>query len=138
MRRRVIIDSGPIVALFDKDDLHHRRAVKFLRGFEGTLITTLPVVTEVVYLLDFNIRAQVDALRWIHDGAVTLENVTADDLGRVIELLEKYADLPADFADASLPAIAERLGMNEIATVDGDFAVYRLKGRKLLRNVFLA
>jgi hypothetical protein len=95
-------------------------------------------VTEVAYLLDFDLRAQVDALRWIHQGAVTLADITADDFERAIEIIEKYADLPADFADASLLAIAERLGIREIATVDRDFSVYRLKGKKAIRNILPA
>ena len=48
----------------------------------------------------------------------------------------KYADLPADFADASLLALCERAGIDRIATLDRDFAVYRLRNRKRLVNVF--
>ena len=49
--------------------------------------------------------------------------------------MEKYEDLPADFADASLLALCERRGIETIASFDKDFDVYRTKGRKRLRNV---
>ena len=136
MRRKTVVDSGPLVALFDRDDAHHANALGFLRTFEGELISDLPVVTEVMYLLDFSVQAQVSFLQWLVAGGVTLIDVTAEDLVRTAELLQKYSGLPADFADATLVALAERLGMHEIATVDRDFGIYRLKGKRALRNVF--
>lgn len=54
-----------------------------------------------------------------------LVDLTPDDLARVIEVMEKYADLPADFADATLVAIADRLGATEVVSFDSDFDVYR-------------
>lgn len=136
MRRRTVVDSGPLVALFDRDDAHHTKALDFLRTFKGELISDLPVVTEVMYLLDFSVQAQVSFLQWLVAGGVTLIDVTAEDLVRTTELLQKYSGLPADFADATLVALAERLGMHEIATVDRDFGIYRLKGKRAFRNVF--
>jgi len=136
VRRRTVVDSGPLVALFDRDDAHHESALEFLKKFKGELISDLPVVTEVMYLLDFSVQAQVEFLRWVHAGGVNLIEVTAEDLERTADLLVKYRGLPADFADATLVSIAERLGLHEIATVDRDFGIYRLKGKKAFRNVF--
>ena len=90
-----------------------------------------------MYLLDFSIDVQTDFLRWVKAGAIDLVAIDDDDLERTIELVEKYRDLPADFADASLVAQAERLRIDEIASIDRDFAIYRLKGRKTFRNIFL-
>lgn len=136
MRGRVAIDSGPLVALFDKDDTHHQRAVSFLKQLKSRLVSNLAVLTEVSYLLDFSVEAQKDFLRWVCGGGVTVVEVTNEDLERVVSLLEIYADLPADFADASLIAICERLGIHEIATVDRDFSIYRLKGKRAFKNIF--
>jgi predicted nucleic acid-binding protein len=112
--------------------------MEFLRNFKGELISDLPVVTEVMYLLDFSVQAQVGFLRWLLAGGVTLIDVSSEDFERTVELLEKYRGLPADFADATLVAIAERMGLHEIATLDRDFGVYRLKGKRAFRNVFPA
>lgn len=133
---RAIIDSGPLIALFDRDDSFHERAVEFVRGFRGTLVTTLPVLTEVSHLLDFNGRVQRDFLRWVRDGAVQLVDVTTEDLSRLCELTEKYADRPMDFADATLVLIAERTGIKQVVSLDSDFEIYRVKGGEILENLF--
>ena len=67
-----------------------------------------------------------------------IDRETAPDLPRIIEIMKKYSDLPADFADASLLAMCERRGIREVATLDKDFDVYRTADRKRLRNVFFA
>lgn len=137
MPERVLFDAGPLVALFDRDDAYHVRAVDFLREFSGEAVTSLPVITEVVYLLDFSLQAQVDFLRWVGDGAVTLVDLAPDDFTRIVELIEKYADLPMDFTDGVLVAIAERLKIRHVASVDKDFSIYRYRSRYHFHNVFL-
>ena len=135
-RRRVVIDSGPLVALFDRDDAHHEAAKKFLQGFDGELVANLAVLTEVVNLLDFSLQAQVDFLRWVGDGAITLVELIQGDMDQAIGLMEKYSDLPADFADVTLIVLSERLGLHEVASVDRDFGIYRLQKKKPFKNVF--
>ena len=56
---------------------------------------------------------------------------------KIIAILEKYRDMRADFADASLVALAERLNVTRVASVDRDFTIYRLSGRRRFENVFL-
>ena len=99
-----------------------------------SLVTTLPVVTEVVYLLSYSIAAQLAFLNFA-DDAVEMDENTASDLPRIVEIMAKYADLPADFADASLVALCERRDMGAIA-IDKDFLVYRMANGRPLRNVF--
>jgi uncharacterized protein len=134
--RKVIIDSGPIIALFDKDDAYHEHAIGFLRDFKGELITNFAVVTEATHLLDFSVQAQTDFLQWLLEGGISVAEILPDDLDRVIELMKKYADLPGDFADATLIALCERLKIKEIASVDKDFTVYRLKDKQGFKNIF--
>ena len=76
-------------------------------------------------------------MKWI-PAATIVDGATQRDLARIAEVLEKYADLPADFADASLVALAERLRVRRIATVDSDFSVYRIGGKQPFENVFWA
>ena len=66
-----------------------------------------------------------------------IDRLTAGDLPRIIEIMRKYSDLPADFADASLVAMCERRGITSVATLDRHFEVYRTRDRKRFRNVFL-
>jgi predicted nucleic acid-binding protein len=130
-----VVDSGPLIALFDGSDQFHARAVGFVRTLPGRLVTNLPVLTEVVYVLDFSPRAQRDFLFWA-EASLRIDVETAGDLPRIRTLLEKYADLPADFADASLVALCERLRVTDVASVDSDFTVYRTGDRRTFRNLF--
>lgn len=136
MAEKSLIDSGPIVALFDKDDSYHSQAVETIKVYQGKLFSTLAVVTEVCYLLDFSVAAQSDFLSWIRLGGIQLVEVASQDLVRVVELINKYSDQPMDFADSSLVAIGERLNIANIFTVDSDFDVYRLNKNKPFTNLF--
>ncbi|KAA6182217.1 PIN domain-containing protein [Thiohalocapsa marina] len=131
----IVVDSGPLIALFDGSDQYHARAVGFLRGLRHPLVTNLPVITEVVYMLDFAPQAQRDFLFWA-EGALTIDTETSSDLSRIRALLEKYSDLPADFADVSLVALCERLRITTVASVDSDFTIYRMQDRRGFRNLF--
>jgi len=132
----IVVDAGPLIALFDRDDRHHRRAVEFVRDRRARLITNLPVLTEATFLLRFSVEAQRDLLWWAHKS-LEIDQGTSADLPRIITLLEKYRDMPADFADASLVALAERLNVSRIASVDSDFTIYRLSDKRRFENVFL-
>ena len=132
----VVVDSGPLVALFDRGDASHERAVAFVNECESELVTQLAVVTEVMYLLRYRHNAQLDFLRWVSGGGVLIKDTTTEDLFRARQLIEKYADRPMDFADALLVALCERLDVPEIATIDSDFEIYRFKGRRRFVNLF--
>lgn len=127
---KILIDSGPLIALFDRSDKYHLASVEFIKHNKSQLITTIASITETLHLLDFSRSAQIDFLTWISAGAVTIENVTADDFSRIKELTIKYSDLPMDFADACLVLLAEKLDISAVATIDRDFDVYRLQGKK--------
>jgi uncharacterized protein len=133
----IVVDSGPLIALFDGSDAYHARAVGFIEGLNGRLVTNLPVITEVVYVLDFSPQAQRDFLAWV-ENACAIDTGTSSDLPRIRALMAKYADLPADFADASLVALCERIGSTTVASVDSDFTIYRTASRQVFRNLFFA
>jgi len=126
--KKILIDSGPLIALFDRNDSYHAAAVDFIKNNSSELLTTLASVTETLHLLDFNRNAQVDFLKWVEAGAVSVEAISPTDFSRIIELIIKYSDLPMDFADACLVFLGEKLNISNIATIDRDFDVYRLKG----------
>lgn len=136
MPNAVVIDSGPCIALFDRNDDYHETALQFIRRQPVPLLSTLAVITEVMYVLDFSLQAQRDFLSWVRAGAVRLVETEGTDFDRVIELMAKYSDLPMDFTDGLLVAICERLGVKHVATVDHDFTIYRYKRRGKFVNVF--
>ena len=134
--RSIVLDSGPLIALFDGSDQYHVAAVNFLERNRLPLIANLPVITEVVYVLDFSGQAQRDFLFWAQ-SALTIDLHTVEDFPRIRAILEKYADLPADFADASLVALCERLNIWDVASVDHDFTIYRGRDKRRFNNWFL-
>ena len=134
--RNTLVDAGPLIALFNGRDSYHRIAVDFFKEYNGLLTTSWPVFTEVSHMLDFNIQAQIDFLRWIQAGALQVENILDADLDRIIRLSKKYSDVPMDLADASLVAVSERLRIREIITIDSDYYIYRTIHKEMLRNIF--
>ncbi|MEW5693077.1 MAG: PIN domain-containing protein [Candidatus Hydrogenedentota bacterium] len=135
MKNIAIIDAGPLIALFDASDKYHQKVKEYLKKYKGYLITTIPVITEATHLLDFNIQAQLDLLKWIELGGVSIFHITEEHIKRIIKLIEKYLDRPMDFADASLIVLAEELNINSIISVDIDFYIYRLKQKKKFTNL---
>jgi predicted nucleic acid-binding protein len=131
----VLIDTGPLVALFNVGDRHHKGAVGFIRDTKARLITTSAVLVETGYLLDFSVEAQADFFSWIAEGAVDIIDPKQDDYHVVASLLRKYADVPMDVADATLVFIAGHLRCPYIATYDGDFQIYRYAGKSSFKLV---
>ncbi len=133
--KKILIDSGPLIALFDSSDKYHQEAVNFIKSNKYPLVTTLASITETLHLLDFNRNAQIDFLEWVHRGAVEIHNIENSDFKRLRELTEKYHDLPMDFADSCLVYLAEKLNLNTIATIDRDFTIYRIQGRRKFKII---
>lgn len=131
----IAVDAGPLVALFDRGDKHHVAALNFFRTSSATFVTNIAVLTETAHLLSFSSTAVTDALEWVR-AAFDIDRGTASDLPRIVEIMIKYSELPADFADASLVAMCECQGIEAIVTLDKDFDVYQLDNGKHLRNVF--
>ena len=129
--RNILLDTGPFVALLDKSERNHERCVRFFKEFEGRFLTTEPVLTEVLYLLGPSIRAQRAGIEFILKGGAILVPQSQESLRRGLELMEKYKDIPMDFADATLVVLAEEMGITESFTLDGrGFNAYRLHGKK--------
>ena len=124
--RGVLVDAGPLVALIDAGDAHHRVCVETLKSLRDPLITVWPAFTEAMYLLGGSWPAQRALWSRIEADALTLAPLDAADAPRLRELMEKYHDLPLDFADAALVRVAERDGLTRIFTIDRrHFSIYR-------------
>jgi predicted nucleic acid-binding protein len=132
----VLIDAGPLIALFDSSEKHHVAVKAFLKTNLYRYVSTLAVFAEVSHMLDFNQKAQRDFYEWVIYKGVIISDINQHDMPRLLELTDKYADLPMDFADATLVITAEKTGIREIISLDKDFDIYRLPGREHIRNVF--
>jgi len=132
--RSVLLDTGAFVALLDAGEKNHVRCVNFLKDFRGKLLTTEPVLTETLYLLNSTIRAQKNCMGFILQNGATLVPQSMESLSRAVVLMDKYKDIPMDFADATLVVLAEEMESEEVFTLDiRGFSAYRINGKKAFK-----
>jgi len=133
--QNTIIDSGPLIALFNNSDKYHQKVLKFMENFEGELITTWAVITEVTHMLDFNLKVQIDFLKWIELGGITIYDITQKDLTSIIKMMTKYTNVPMDLADSTLMLVAQQNNIKDIISIDSDFDIYRTIKKQSLNNL---
>lgn len=131
-----LIDSGPLLALFNRGDKWHAPTLALLQAQpQLRLHSTWPVLTEVCALLARRIHndAALDFLQWVQRGAVQLDSPADWSLTSVLAICQRFATLPLDLADASIAEAAERLAIRHVVSIDQDFDVYRdAKGQALV------
>ncbi len=134
----VLVDSGPLVALFNGADRWHAPVLEWLKANPAAvLLTTWPVATEVCALLARRIddAAALDFLRWAQRGGIALQDVVAGTLTEVLRISERFASLPFDLADASIAEAAARWKLRHLLSIDADFDVYRDRTGRALINL---
>jgi len=124
----ILIDTGPIVAAIDKRDGLHQQATRASDAITDQLITTEACITEALYFM-------YDAGGWSAQR-VLRDMVTNDDIrvlpstaalnARAFAYIERFHDIPCDYADATLLVAAEGTGVRQIFTFDKHFYAYRL------------
>lgn len=131
---RILLDTGPLVALFRRRDAAHARAVRWFARNRAQLATTHAVLTEAWHLVNPAVHAKLMAFA---AEALSVPILPEDTVPRLERLLARYADTPMDYADASLVLLAHELGEFRVATLDyGGFSAYRTEGKRALRVVF--
>jgi predicted nucleic acid-binding protein len=120
----ILVDTGFIVAVIRADDRNHQRCRQVLQTIRTPFVTTWPCVTEAMHLLGHQGRETLRAQ--IVQGVLTLHPATQQHAERACFLMQRYADAPMDFADASLVVAAEVLNLTRILTIDRHFYAYRI------------
>ncbi len=129
-----IVDTGALVAWFNRRDGNHARVSTFFDEFRGGLVTTWPVLVETVHLLPAH--AGIRFLRWVKDGGVTLHELPPAAIVPIAALVEKYSDAEMDVTDASLLWLADNLRTFDLITTDAlHFRIYRTPSGRALRNL---
>lgn len=134
----LLIDSGVLFALFDRDDAYHSLALEHIRNNRRPLVCNPPVVTEVTHLLGrwCGVSHQLLFLEFLLQPGCIVANLNGD-LKRIIEIMDTYRDVPADFTDASLLALAERIHCADILSTDRrGFMIYQPRHVARLNNLF--
>ena len=134
MTAELLLDTGAFVALADRSERRHADCVAILEDWRGAIVTTDAVVTETLHLVGPRWRDQKLCLEFLLRGAFLLAPGSQASLRRVAVLMERYRDVPMDYADATLVALAEELDSDTVFTLDHrGFSAYRLGRRRPFR-----
>jgi uncharacterized protein len=124
----ILVNTGPLVALFDPKEAQHASCRKTLSGIRLPTVTTLPVLTEAFHILGPESRGSEALRTFISEGGMRIHFGSHDEAMRAFDLMTTYRDHPMDLADASVIAAAETLATRQVFTLDrNDFETYRIK-----------
>ena len=131
----ILTDTGPLVALINRNDPNHAACVQATRRLPiGPIVTTWPCLTEAMYLVfrAGGYQGQEALWTWRAAKRLILHDLTAVEIDRMMVLMDKYRDVPMDLADASVLVAAESLTLRTVFTLDSDFRIYRLANGETL------
>ena len=136
MAVELLLDTGAFVALVDRDETAHDLCVSALESWRGPVVTTEAVLTETLYLVGPRWQPQKTCLEFLLRGAFQLVPSSRESLKRVAAHMEKYRNVPMDFADGTLVALGEELETDWVFTLDRrGFSTYRLGRRRAFQII---
>jgi uncharacterized protein len=131
--RHVLIDTGPMVALFSEHDGQHGRCTDALKALQAPLLTCWPVIAEAAWLLRRRPHSLYQLFDGFGNGMFGLLPLGADDLPAIAAVMRRYEDAGLPFADAALAYLADRENIRTVFTLDRrDFSIIRLKRNRTL------
>jgi len=132
-----IVDTGPLVAYLDADDPSHARVAPHWDAFCGQLVTSSAVITEAMHFVATSPGGPRSLAELVEESGMEVYDLSRPpELREAAALMEKYADTPMDFADATLVLLAEALRIDDVVTLDfRGFSAYRTRNGRALRPV---
>lgn len=135
MRQQVILDTGAIVALINRQDPHHQWVVRELATIQPPLITCEAVISEAFFLLR-RVRSGIDTLKESLDKKHIRVVFQLDpEVQNVTDLMIQYNSVPMAFADACLVRMSELYPNSAVFTLDRDFQIYRKNTSQLISTI---
>jgi uncharacterized protein len=133
---RVLVDTGPIVAILRKSDSNHAACSEALRSIRRPAPTCWPVVTEAAWILRKDRKAVRELLRFFEEDVLQVLEIEPHAFAWLSSFFERFSDQEPQLADASLVYLAERQGIDAVLTLDArDFSIYRTPKGKALRLI---
>jgi predicted nucleic acid-binding protein len=134
--KRVLVDTGPLVAIMSHADQHHKTCLEALHDLPGPLFSCWLVITEAAWLLRRHPGAVRQLLDSISAGFLELLPIQSAEASEIGKLMEKYRNIRPQLADAALVYLAERDGFDVIFTLDRrDFSVYQAGRKRAFRII---
>jgi len=133
---RVLIDTGPLVAVLSRQDTHHRTCVEALRELAAPLLSCWPVITEAAWLLRSSPLAVQQLLNSMHGGFLELLPLAGTEAKAIAALMKRYESIRPKLADAALVYLAGRESIDTVFTLDRrDFSIYRPSHKRSFRII---
>ena len=130
--KRVVIDTGPVVAFLNKSDQYHDWAVTQFSQLQPPFLTCESVVSEVCFLLRHTENGQQNVLKLLERELIQTPFKLESEISIIMRLMNKYKNIPMSLADACLVRMSEQITNSIICTLDNDFRVYRKEKRKII------
>lgn len=127
--KKILTDTGPIVALLDRRDRHHEWAKAQVAGIDPPLYTCEAVLSEACFLLQKVPGGPQNVLDLVRRGLLIIAFSIQDEASTLGTLLMRYSNVPMALADACMVRLAELNPGSLLLTVDSDFEIYRMHGR---------
>ncbi len=131
-RAEVLVDTGPLVAFLNRRDRHHAWARDQLARVKPPILTCEAVLSEACFLLRGHPTGAAAVLELLERGLLEVTFDLGEEASRVRDIVTRYANLPASLADACLVRMAELHARSRLLTLDSDFKIYRMHGRKVI------
>ncbi len=135
MSRKLIVDTGVIVALLMEKEIHHRWSTEQFRLAKVPLLSCEAVISEACFLLSRKHQGPKRILDFVQRGAIKIDFQLSQQIEAVDVLMERYQTIPMSFADACLVRMAELIPEAEIITLDRHFKIYRKLGRQVIPTI---
>ena len=129
---RVVVDTGPIVALLNRRDRHHAWVREVLDTIEPPVFTCEAVISEACFLLGQLVGGQDAVLELLSNDVVKVDFRMLPEIDALRGLMRKFANVPMSLADACLVRMTELDAQSVIVTLDTDFRVYRRNRRQVI------
>ena len=135
MKLRVIVDTGPLVALLNSRDTHHAWVVQQLGDIQPPMLTCEAVLAEATYLTRAVPGARAALIEMLGEEFLNIGMAVADHHTSILAMVRRYTDVPMSLADACLVRLAELYPQSPVLTLDSDFAIYRKNGRQVISMI---
>lgn len=132
MKTRVIVDTGPLVALLNRRDHAHAWVLQQLNHIQPPMITCEAVLAEATYLTRQTPGARIALLEMLTEGFLTIGMSLNDQHPAILAMVRRYVNVPMSLADACVVRLAELHPQSTVLTLDSDFVTYRKNGRQVI------
>ncbi len=132
VNKKVIIDSGPIVAFLNKSDQYHSWAINQFSQLKPPFYTCESVLSESLFLMQYINNGTAKMIELIERDLIKIQFHLDDEINAVNYLLKKYSDVPMSLADSCLVRMSEQITNSVICTLDSDFRTYRKEKRNII------